>query len=253
MSPLHRRLACLALMVAIGGCGQPISTGQPGTSGASSATAGSTTKEPSVSPSPIVRPLRDTGGTAILDPGTYVLDYFPVDLAFDIPDGDPPGWHVGMSTPDAAVVLWYTAPDFTYLYAFWNVDNVFVDPCDAPAGELEPAIGPSVDDLVGALTNLPEFQVTVPVDVTVGDFQGKEIELTALDPGHCPDVIAFSWGDGFTDVPVGATLRLQILDVDGVRIVMTDGPWINEPVKRDAAAEAELQQILDSIRIEPAT
>jgi len=183
-----------------------------------------------------------------------VLDQFPVRLAFDIPDGEPPGWHVGMSTAEVAIVLWYTPPDFTYAFAFWNADNVYVDPCNPAAGDLEPAIGPSVDDLAAALTNLTEFEVTAPpVHVTVGDFQGKEIELTALDTGDCPDVIAFSVGDESWDVPVGGTIRLHILDVDGVRIVMSDRPWIPELAERDAAAEAELKQILDSIRIEPAS
>lgn len=201
-----------------------------------------------VSPSPIVRPLLDRGGTAILDPGTYVLDDFPVDLAFDVPDGDPPGWHVGKSSADAAIVLWYTPPDITYGFAFWNADNVYVDPCNAAAGELEPPIGPSVDDLVAALSNLPGFQATAPADVIVGAFRGKEIELTALDSGgDCPEVIAFSTGDDNVDLPPGQTLRLHMLDVDGVPIVMKT----IEPAQRDAAVEAELHQILDSIRIEP--
>jgi hypothetical protein len=190
----------------------------------------------------------------ILDPGTYVLDRFPVDLAFDIPDGNPPGWHAGTATAEAAIVLWYTPPDITYLFAFLTVDNVYVDPCDAAAGELDPPIGPSVDDLVAALSNLPEFQATAPVDVTVGAFRGKEIELTAVDAGgDCPDVIAFSSGHDSIDVSAGDTLRMQILDVDGVRIVVSPARWVNtrEPLERDPAAEAELEQILDSIRIQP--
>ena len=77
--------------------------------------------------------------------------------------------------------------------------------------------------------------------------------MTALESDDCAAVIAFSPGDGFVDVPAGATLRLQILDVDGVRIVMTDRPWINEDVAADAAAEDELNQILDSIRTETST
>jgi hypothetical protein len=144
---------CVALVVS--GCagGQGAADASP----KAIPTASPTRDEPSVPRSSIARPLRDTGGTTILDPGTYVLDYFPVDLAFDIPDGDPPGWHVGTSTADVAIVLWFTKPDITYLFAFWNVDNVYVDPCNAAAGELEPPIGPSVDDLVAALSNLPGF------------------------------------------------------------------------------------------------
>jgi hypothetical protein len=234
---------CVALL--LGGC--VAREESAATSPTAIPTAHLTSGEPSVSASPIVRPLRDQTGLAILDPGTYVLDLFPVDLAFDIPDGDPPGWHVGESNADSAIVLWFTPPEITYEFAFSTADNVYVDPCNAAAGEFEPPIGPSVDDLVAALLNMPEFEVTAPVDVTVGAFRGKEIELTALDSGgDCPEVIAFRAGDEDYDLEPGRSLRLQILDVDGVRIVIR----IVEPAERDAAVAAELQQILDSIRIE---
>ncbi len=232
---------CIALL--IGGC-----VGGQGASSTGTPAASLATDEPSVTPSPPVRPLRYQVGTEILEPGTYVLDQFPVPIAFDIPDGDPPGWHVGESNADSAIVLWLTPPEITYEFAFSTADNVYVDPCNAAAGELEPPIGPSVDDLVAALLDLPRFEVTAPVDVTIGAFRGKEIELTALDSGpDCPEVIAFRAGNDDYDIAPGQTLRLHILDVDGVPIVMR----ILEGVERDAAAEAELHQILDSIRIEP--
>lgn len=216
--------------------------------------ASPTTDEPSLSPTPRVRPLRnpdiDPGVPEVLEPATYVLDRFPVDLAFDIPDGEPPGWHAGQATENTAIVLWYTPPDITYLFAFWYVDNVYLDPCNAAAGEREPPIGPSVDDLVAALSNLPGLQATAPVDVTVSAFSGKEIELTTLDFENCPDVTAFSPGDatdpGLVNPLDGETFRVQILDVDGLRIVL----YTAEPTERDAAAESELRQILDSLRIE---
>jgi len=193
----------------------------------------------------------DPGVPEILGPGTYLLDRFPVDLAFDVPEGDPPGWHAGKSMAHTAIVLWYTPPEITYGFAFWNVGNVQVDPCNAAAGELEPPIGPSVDDLVATLSTLPGLEATAPVDVTVGAFGGKEIELTTLDVGECPQVIAFSASDDAVDLALvnplpGETFRVQILDVGGVRVVL----YTMEPATRDAAVEAELQQILDSIRIE---
>lgn len=236
-------LPVLPLLLAACGAG-----GGQGASDTSPNATPAASDEPSVSTSPIAHPLRNQTGLAILDPGTYVLDQFPVPIAFDIPDGDPPGWHVGESTADSAIVLWLTPPEITYEFAFSTADNVYVDPCNAAAGELEPPIGPSVDDLVAALLDLPRFEVTAPVDVTVGAFRGKEIELTALDSGpDCPEVIAFKAGNDDYDIAPGQTLRLHILDVDGVPIVMR----ILEGAERDAAAEAELQQILDSIRIEP--
>jgi len=184
-----------------------------------------------------------------MGPGTYVLDRFPVHITFDVPDGDPPGWHVGKSEPDAAVLLWYTPPEVTYGLAFWNADNVYVDPCNPAAGQLDPPIGPSVDDLVTALSTLPGLHATAPVDVTVGAFQGKRVDLTtALDSGSdCPEQIAFSAGADRVGVSPGETTTLSILDVDGVRIVVT----IHEPAEVDAAVHAELYQIVDSIRLAP--
>jgi hypothetical protein len=256
MTTLHRRLGCIAMVLVIGGCGQAGETGQADATASPSVTASPTGGESSVAPSPLVRPLRDPdvdpGVPEILEPGTYLLDRFQVDLAFDIPEGDPPGWHAGKSMAHTAIVLWYTPPEITYGFAFWNVDNVHVDPCSVAAGELEPPIGPSVDDLVAALSTLPGLQATAPVDVTVGAFRGKEIELTTLDFGDdCPQVIAFSAGDGAVDLDLvnplaGETFRVKILDVNGVRIVL----YTMEPATRDAAVEAERQQILDSIRIE---
>ena len=257
MTSRHRRLASLALVVAIGGCGLTSGSGQPDTAGTPSAHASPIGTERTGSPSSIVRPLRnpdmDPGVPEVLEPGTYVLDRFPVDIAFDIPDGSPPGWHAGSASENFAILMWHTPPEITYVVAFWPVDNVQVDPCNAASGELEPPVGRSVDALVTALSNLHGFEATAPIDVHVGAFRGKELALTALDPDEaCPNVIAFKSGDDITNVAAGDTLRVQVLDADGVRIVMSQARWVNtrEPMARDPIAEAELRQIVDSIRIE---
>jgi hypothetical protein len=170
-------------------------------------------------------------------------------LTFDIPEGDGPGWHVGKATAGAAIVLWYTPPDFTYAFAWWNVDNLYVDPCDAAAGEREPPIGPSIDDLVTALSAQPEFQATAPVDVTVGSFRGKRIEVTALESGDdCPAAILFGAGATNTDMAPGETLELNILDVGGVRLVLVI--W-DDPAEPDPDGASQLVQILESTRVEP--
>lgn len=242
------RYATIALALLIGGCGQEGADASPKATTNPSLTA----VEPSVSLPPGVRPLRnpdiDPGVPEILEPGTYVLDRFPVQLALDIPDGAPPGWHAGKAAPDVAVLLWYTPPEITYGFRLWPAENVYADPCDPAAGEAEPPIGPSVDDLVAALSTLPGFDVSPAVDVTVGAFRGKEIELTAVGPEEdCPDPIPWRGAEEIGGLEPGETVRLQILDVDGVRIVV----WVVEPDQRDAAVEAELDQILDSLRVEP--
>ena len=254
MSTCRRAVLLPVLVFLLGACGAGGGPDASDTPPTATPSASLTSSEPSSSPSPLVRPLRnpdiDPGVPEVLEPGTYVLDRFPVYLAFDIPDGSPTGWHAGQAAEDTAVMLWNTPPDITYVFAFWDVDNVYVDPCDPTAGEVEPPVGPSVDDLVAALLNLPGLQATAPVDVTVGAFHGKEIELTTLDVGDCPGVTAFSAGEGtnpqYVNPLEGESFRVQVLDVDGVRIVL----YTAEPDERDPAAEAELQQILDSIRIQ---
>lgn len=239
----------IAFLIGVGGCAQEGGDASPSATPTKSATP----DEPSASLAPGVRPLRnpdvDPGVPEILDPGTYVLDRFPIDLAFDIPDGDP-GWHAGKAAADLAVLLWYTPPEITYGLALWTAENVYADPCDTAAGELQPPIGPSVNELVAALSSSRAFEVSPPIDVTVGDFRGKEIELTAVGPEDaCPDAVPWLGAEETGGLEAGETIPVQILDVDGVRVVVRS----IEPDERDAAGEAELEQILDSIRIEPAS
>ena len=233
-------VACLSLLVS--GCAAGTSTDD------SSPTE---IPSPSVSPSPAAstaaRPLRDTGSDLVLTPGTYVVRTFPVDLTFDIPEGDGPGWHVGKATSVAAILIWYTPGEPSWAVGFWIVDNVYVDPCDSAAGELDPPVGPLVEDLVTALSAMPGFEASAPVDVTVGAFEGKQIDLTVLDSGaDCAEALLWSAGEDKTDMAPGSTTRVLIVDVDGVRVVINT--FFEHP---DAVAEAQLRQILDSIRTDP--
>jgi hypothetical protein len=237
-------VVCLAILVS--GCAAA-RTGDSSSTMNSSASL-SPTASPSSSPAAKIRPLRDGGSEGVLAPGTYLLDTLPVDLMLDIPAGDSPGWHVGKATPGAVILLWFTPPEITYGLAIWKVDNVPADPCNAAGGELDPPVGPSVDDFVSALSDLPGFRATAPVDVAVGAFEGKEIALTALHSGDdCPQPIAWSVGNDMADFTPGDEIPLWILDVDGVRLVV----FPIEPEEPDHDVRAELQQILDSIRTDP--
>ena len=46
---------------------------------------------------------------------------------------------------------------------------------------VDPPVGPTVDDLVSAWANLPDFAATAAVDVTVDGYAGKQIEFTVPD------------------------------------------------------------------------
>ena len=77
-------------------------------------------------------------------------------------DGRPAawsGWNFGVCRDDESGV------------GFVIVDNVVSDPCDPTQPHLVPPVGPSVDDLVTAISNLAGFEATDPVDVTVDGFR----------------------------------------------------------------------------------
>lgn len=214
--------------------------------------------DPSPSPNPTPRPFQ-TGPN--LSPGTYAIDApFPVRVTFDI----PAGWFAWISNASAAGLLVDNGVGdggSGWGAVFWIVDNVYADPCD-PSSQLDPKLGPSVDDLVAALTTLPGYEATTPTDVTVSGFQGVELELTAPEYGdECPHRTWSAVDSEPRGMAPGETNRLQILDVDGVRLVLTIIEYAHTtefeqslgiPFDADAHAadQPELRQILDSVRIE---
>lgn len=94
-----------------------------------------------------------------------------------------------------------TPPAIRYGFGLRTAESVYIDPCNLTAGELDPPIGPSVDDPISALSILHEFQVSAPMDVAVGAFRGKEIELTrSVRRGVCPGAIPWRGGEDTIDL-----------------------------------------------------
>jgi hypothetical protein len=190
-----------------------------------------------------------------VEPGTYFID---VDLdastslraVFDIPGEGwsswlgaakfgPDGGHVGMSIT--------------------TVVNLVTDGCrDHLAAD--PPVGPSVDDLVTALSKLDPFEVTTaPEDVTMYGYRGKHLEWTVPEMafGRCDAGDVRSWlapmdtgepGDAFYGYTgPGYTEEFWILDVDGTRLMIAAERSPGSPPED----LEELRAVLDSIRIEP--
>ena len=133
------------------------------------------------------------------------------------------------------------------------VTNVVADPCDETALR-DPSVGPTVDDLVTAISSLPWSAVTPPTDVTVDGFRGKEFEVTAPTRSPCVGHGRLcNVGDRATaaqrlaNLP-GARNRLRILDVQGTRVVIA-GYYL--PGTTSSQDLAEINAIIDSVRIEP--
>lgn len=195
-----------------------------------------------------------------LEPGRYFVD----------PDGDastslrvfyevPEGWSA-----------WFGALKFNDdthdALSITTVTNLVQDGCrdHSPA---TPAVGPTVDDLATALSQLAPFEVSsAPRDISLFGYSGKHLQLTIpLDTpstgagedrmfSACVGESIHSWiapnngGSfyGYNGQP-GRTEDFWILDVDGTRLVLITltSP---ESVPQDLA---ELQAIFDSIQIEP--
>ena len=101
---------------------------------------------------------------------------------------------------------------------------------------VQPPVGPTVDDLVSALANVPGLNATAAVDVTVDGYAGKQIEFTVPDYynehecGGNPYALWYGPGDaapGFKEA-IDSTFdpnffvhnKLWILDVGGTRVVI---------------------------------
>jgi hypothetical protein len=178
-----------------------------------------------------------------LPAGTYAVpDSFPVGVTFDL----PAGWGectAGDSEPAFCLESSVTAPTAV---SFLIVDNVVADPCEPGGRLLEPPVGPSVDDLVTAISGLADFSATTPADVVVDGYRGREFTLSAPSKQGC-DLKTWATADRTNGVGSAEINLIQVIDVDGTRLVITGAYHPADP----AAAEnlAALRSILASVHI----
>lgn len=243
MNDRHGRSLALAALLVLGACSSDPEA--PPTSVAPSET----------DTAPTVLDMWDREPLSEIEPGTYFIDAdldpsTPLRVVYDIPaEGwsnwigaakfGPGGGHVGVSIT--------------------TVVNLVTDGCrDHLAAD--PPVGPTVDDLATALSELAPFEVTSPPsDVTVYGYRGKHLELTVPDIAfdRCDAGDLRSWiapmdtaeeGDAFYGYTgPGYREEFWILDVDGTRLMIAAGRSPGSPPED----LAELRAILDSIRIEP--
>ncbi|MCD6022992.1 MAG: hypothetical protein K0R20_2702 [Actinomycetia bacterium] len=214
------------------------------------------------SPTPTAQDVMELENFAPLEPGTFVID----------PDADP-------STPVRVVYEvraegwseWIGAAKFSQDghvgVSITTVTNVVRHGCRDHRW-VEPPVGPSVDDLAAALTDLAPFRVTSPVeDVSIYGYRGTYLELTVpnLPVEREADTVRFtgcveenlkSWvapidtepGDAFYGYTgPGYTEEFWILDVEGTRLMIAAGRSPDSP-PQDVQ---EMRAILGSIRIAP--
>jgi hypothetical protein len=181
-----------------------------------------------------------------LDAGTYttsLLWQLPFELTFTVPDG----WE----SRDVEIIK-----DPVTSLAVNLVGNVYSDPCDTTPRE--PALGPSVDDLVTAIQSMPGLDVTTPTPVQFDRrTNGTYLEFDLREDAPCGIGSYRLWLDpegvhkpGVAKGPPYWTVkrahnRLWILDVGGVRLVISA---LSSPAAT-AADLAELQSIVDSLSV----
>jgi len=253
---IYTKLAAAALaVVVVAVIGYQLIPSRPGGNGGLPTTAPSATPSPTVAPSasPTPIPYSIAPATGLLTPGSVVLDgAFPLTIAFDV----PAGWSRQGSTELADLVSVHKVRgDRSPTWASWAiVANVYRDPCHSASGPANPPVGPTVDNLVTALTTMVGFHATTPTDVTVAGYSGKRFQLSdTIDPATagCDDTTWLSlWepasGGATAQVPGATTMQFWVLDVHGTRLVM-----FTEAYDATAQEIAESVQVLESSRFLP--
>jgi hypothetical protein len=117
------------------------------------------------------------------------------------------------------------------------------DPCADEDPDVP--VGPTVEDFVEALVSHPALEVGEPIDVSVGGYAGKYLDLQApADLSDCPYFRA--WDPTFYAQGPSNQWHIWVLDVDGVRVVIHGSDYPGTAPERSE----ELRDIVESIRIE---
>jgi hypothetical protein len=249
---------CLAAATVIAGCTSALQPSPASSSGlrdspspaAVSTSPASSVVGPAVEASPTARPLPNDLATP---PGTYVFSgdssygIAGLDITFAVADEGWVSWGAGVVT---------TEPDIRDQVGigFANVVNLYEDPCRWVGTALDPAVGPSVEDLVEAFASQQRFRATSPKPVALAGYAGSYIELTIdpnLDFSRCDQGTVHSWidvkGNSRYYQGPGQVEQLWVVDVAGTRVVIEGSSF---PQASEADRHA-LAQIIESIRITP--
>jgi hypothetical protein len=118
------------------------------------------------------------------------------------------------------------------------------DPC-AETGEPDIPVGPSVDEFVNALVAHPLLDLSDPVEVTLGGYPARYMELQG--PADRTDCMYFAaWDPTFYAQGDSNLQHIWVVDVDGVRVVIHGSEFPGTDPQRSA----ELRAIVESMRIE---
>lgn len=184
---------------------------------------------------------------APLPAGRYQVDpSLPMVVTVEVPDGweASHGWVVigphGNQAPDGEAIRFYGG-DL----------NLYVNPLATDEGLVDPPVGPSVDDLINAMVDHPDWTTTGPDAITIDGYAGQVVHVT-LPPGasHAAPFYLFvdpSGGQIWGWAP-DQSFDIYVVDVGGERLVV-DTFHFPDASGDDLAAR---QAVLDSIQLAPA-
>jgi hypothetical protein len=194
---------------------------------------------PAPSPTPTTAILPSPGAEATLTPGRYALQALSVPgISLDV----PAGWFPCYGDPNEQGVCSERQLEVAALI----VQNVVAGQCGS-GGELRsPPPGPSVDELVAAISNIPGVTVPPALDVSVDGFAGKELTVTAAEPASCT-IQTWATTDRTNGMTGDEVDIVRILDVGGTRVLIVGAYHIAYP---EAGTDAALiRQLLDSVQV----
>ena len=258
-TPARVAAAAMIGVLAIGGAIYAFGPGGSSFGGPGSAPSATPSATPSPTPSPTVGVIRPD---QLLPPGRYGETPFgpggmgvcsgqvgctetaaddTIRFTFTVPDG----W-IGGSVHSIYLAEGGKAPPAGAGMIFSRGGGLYAEPCgDEPPPNIP--VGPTVDDFVGALVDHPKLDVTTPIDVTLGGYAGKYVDLQVpSDISACP-ASYFPWEPGIYAQGPGSRWHLWILDVDGIRVVVQSTDYVGTSPQR----QVELRAIVESIQIEP--
>jgi hypothetical protein len=199
---------------------------------------------PAATATPIPTPVPLLKGQVPLPAGRYRLDpSLPMNVTVQVPAGwSGDTWVVvgpnGNAAPNGMAIRFYVAQD---LYA---------NPLSPNDGVMSPAVGPSVDDLVNAMVNHPDWTTTGPTAITIDGFAGKVVHVTL--PAATSDKTPFylsvdASGGQVWGWAAGQLFDIYVVDVGGKRLVIDAFHYPNTTAADVAAQTA----VINTIQLAP--
>lgn len=207
---------------------------------------------PTVSPGPSVLPAVLGQPLAAHQPYQFTVGSVDVGIGPLPAAWVQDGWKVAVSQSDMTVLA---NADGTRSFGFAIVQDVYADPCHWTQGTVQPAVGPTVDDLVGSLTDvlagMADFNHGVRGQMRLGGIPAPPFWFGPADsstwtPSACDNAQTRFWTLPSGDGPVLDQAVTWVVDVNGTRLLA----WV-DPIGLYSTYDPDWAQFWGSIRLSP--